>query len=142
MNKYKLPVALLLLVCHSAFSQSGRVVIQVSGVDMNKGGELSAAFFSKGNFPKMGKQSFGDTKKVSSETMQLVFQDVPAGEYGIAVFQDIDRNKDLKKNLIGIPMEPLGFSNGARIKFGLPSFDDAKVVVEKGKTLNVTVKLR
>jgi uncharacterized protein (DUF2141 family) len=48
----------------------------------------------------------------------------------------------LKKNIVGFPTEPIGFSNNARIRFGPPSFDDARIIVESGKTINLTIQLR
>jgi uncharacterized protein (DUF2141 family) len=135
-------LTLLFITCFQAFSQQGKVVVKVNGIDVKNGGELSVGFFSKDNFPKVGKQSFGKTKEISAESAEIVFEQVPVGEYGIAIFQDIDRNKTLKTNFVGLPTEPIGFSNDARMKFGPPSFADAKITVENGKILNLVVKLR
>jgi len=51
-------------------------------------------------------------------------------------------NKELTTNFIGIPKEPIGFSNNARIKFGPPSFEEAKFNVEKDKQTVLTITLR
>lgn len=143
-TQFKILVLVVLFAAgyNQVYSQTGKVVIQVSGVNVKKGGELAVAFFSKDNFPKAGKQSFGAIKEVIAATMEIVFDQVPVGEYGIAIFQDIDRNKDLKTNFVGYPTEPMGFSNDARIRFGPPSFDDARIIVENSKTMNLTIQLR
>jgi uncharacterized protein (DUF2141 family) len=47
----------------------------------------------------------------------------------VAVFQDIDGNGRLSKNLLGIPVEPYGFSRNARGALGPPRFDNASIVV-------------
>src|SRR5579872_1146857 len=123
-------VIVLAILCanfHELFSQDGKIIIRVEGVDLNKGGELSVGFFDRENFPKVGKQIFGATKEVSNTIMEIVFEKVPIGKYGIAVFQDFDRNKQLKTNFIGLPTEPIGFSNDAKIRFGPPSFEDAMI---------------
>jgi uncharacterized protein (DUF2141 family) len=123
------------------FAQTGTVVLNVTQIQADKGGEISAGIFVKDNFPKVGKQFVGQEKSVAGKSMQLIFEKVPAGEYGVVVFQDIDKNKDLKTNFVGFPKEPIGFSNDAKIKFGPPDFDDAKVKVEAGKTLTLTINL-
>lgn len=51
--------------------------------------------------------------------------DVPFGEYAIAGFQDLDGNGVLSGNFLGIPKEPVGFSGGAKVRFGPPKWNDA-----------------
>ena len=111
-------------------------------IQADKGGEISAGIFKKENFPKMGKEMIGTERPVIGSSMQIVFEKVPAGEYGLVAFQDIDKNKDLKTNFVGFPKEPIGFSNDAKIKLGPPDFEDAKVKVEAGKTLTLTITLK
>jgi uncharacterized protein (DUF2141 family) len=68
------------------------------------------------------------------------FADVPAGKIAVTVLHDLNDNNELDKNRIGIPKEPLGFSNGARIRFGPPAFDDATFAFAgKDTTIAITV---
>lgn len=68
------------------------------------------------------------------------FPDVQAATYVVTVLQDLNDNDELDKNRIGIPKEPLGFSNGARIRFGPPKFDDAKFAFTgTDTTIGITV---
>lgn len=48
------------------------------------------------------------------------------GVYAIASIHDENSNKELDKNFFGIPIEGLGTSNNPKIRFGPPSFNDAK----------------
>jgi uncharacterized protein (DUF2141 family) len=50
---------------------------------------------------------------------------LPRGVYAVAAIHDRDGNGELNTNLLGMPRERYGFSNGARGSFGPPSFDDA-----------------
>jgi uncharacterized protein (DUF2141 family) len=54
------------------------------------------------------------------------------GRYGLAVYQDTNRDGRLNRNIVGLPTEPVAFSNNAVIGFGPPSFDDAAVQVSVG----------
>lgn len=123
-------------------AQTGTVVINVQQIQADKGGEIAAGIFKKENFPKVGKQLIGTEKPVTGNTMQIIFEKVPVGEYGVVAFQDMDKNKDLKTNFVGFPKEPIGFSNDAKIKLGPPDFEDAKVKVEAGKTLTLVITLK
>jgi uncharacterized protein (DUF2141 family) len=137
---------LIIIFClaslHLSFAQTGSIKLQVEGIDVKRGGELSAGIFKDGNFPKVGKQMKGMEVLVTASRMQLTFTNITVGEYAVVVFQDVDKNKDLKTNFIGFPQEPIGFSNDARIKMGPPDFNDAKVRVEKDKELILKIILR
>lgn len=126
----------------SALAQAGTVVLSLEGVDLKKGGQLSAGIFRSENFPKVGKQLIGTEVQVSSIVMRIVLRNVPPGAYGAAVFQDVDENKDLETNFVGMPKEPIGFSNDARIKLGPPAFDDAKFIVKPGSEVILKIILR
>lgn len=60
---------------------------------------------------------------------------LPAGEYALSVFQDVDDDGKLARNFIGIPKEPAGLSNNLRPKFGPPRWKDAKFAVGDGVTV-------
>ena len=122
--------------------QTGKIILNVQGVQLSKGGEISAGIFKKENFAQVGKQFIGKEVAVNAEQMQIVFENVPVGTYAIVAFQDIDRDKKLKSNFVGFPKEPIGFTRDARIKLGPPQFDDAKIELQPGKTLTATIILR
>ena len=59
--------------------------------------------------------------------MAFVFANLRPGIYAAAAFQDENRSGDFDTNLIGLPREGYGFSNGARVLLGPPAFEDALV---------------
>lgn len=78
--------------------------------------------------------------KVEKHAATCVFEGVLAGTYAIAVLHDLNESNSLDKNRLGIPKEPLGFSNGARIRFRAPKFDEAKFEFDgTSKTIDVPV---
>ena len=66
----------------------------------------------------------GTVVKISNKKATAIF-DLPFGEYAIAGFQDLDGNGVLSGNFLGIPKEPVGFSGGAKVRFGPPKWNDA-----------------
>lgn len=138
--KYLLLFAVLLSI--EARAQGGTVVLKISGIDPTLGGEVTAGLFLKENFPVVGKSSFGGVVAAHSSTVEVVLVDVKPGDYGIAAFHDIDRDKKLKTNFVGLPKEPIGFSNDARITFGPPSFEDARITVKANETITLSITLR
>ncbi len=61
----------------------------------------------------------------------IKFDDIPFGEYGVAIFQDKNGNKKLDTNFVGYPSEPFAFSNNFRPKFSAPKFKDCKITFSK-----------
>ena len=50
---------------------------------------------------------------------------LPAGQYAVGIFHDVNLNNKMDNNFLGLPKEQYGFSNNARALFGPPSFEDA-----------------
>ena len=71
----------------------------------------------------------GQSSLANPEGVTVVFADLPPGEYAVAAFHDTDGDLELDRNILQIPIEGYGFSNGAVGFRGPPSFDDAAVAV-------------
>lgn len=59
---------------------------------------------------------------------------LPLGFYAVAVYHDRNGNGKLDSNMLGIPMEPYGFSNDARGILGPPSFAAARFQISAPST--------
>ncbi len=55
----------------------------------------------------------------------LVTIEVPPGTYAAQAYQDENDDGVLTQNLIGLPLEPLGFSNNVVIRLAAPRYRDA-----------------
>lgn len=64
-------------------------------------------------------------------SVEVVFKNVPVGEYAIAVMHDENGNEEMDFNSYGMPTEGYGFSNEAMGEQGPPSFDDAAFDVDE-----------
>ncbi|MCB9169217.1 MAG: DUF2141 domain-containing protein [Flavobacteriales bacterium] len=71
----------------------------------------------------------------------LHFPHAPAGTYAVKVFLDVNGNGVLDKNELGIPQEPVGFSNDAIGRMGPASFKDASFAFD-GTDAGIDLTLR
>jgi uncharacterized protein (DUF2141 family) len=117
-----------------------KLSIHISGISNIKGSLFIAVFRATDDFPVFGKQFKGIIKEVEGKSQNYTFDNLPEGEYALAIYQDVNRNKILDKNLLGIPTEIYGFSNNARRNFSAPSFQEAKFKLNKD--LHQTVFLK
>jgi len=69
----------------------------------------------------------------------LDLADLSPGEYAIVVYLDENEDGRLNRNLLGRPKEPFMFSNGVKPKFRKPLFSEAKVGIENGKVIVITL---
>ena len=124
-------------------SSNGKLNLTITNVSSDKG-NLVIQIFDK-------KKDWLEDDRIK-KTMQLPLSDkvkdakidteisLPVGEYAIFLFHDLDKNKELKTNWIGIPREPVGTSNNAKGRMGPPKYKDAAFKLE-GQELNMTIKL-
>ena len=117
-----------------------KLSIHISGISKIKGSLFIAIFRPTDDFPVFGKQFKGIVKEVEGKSQNYTFDDLPEGEYALAIYQDENRNKILDKNLLGIPTEIYGFSNNARRNFSAPSFQEAKFKLNKDLQQTVFLK--
>jgi uncharacterized protein (DUF2141 family) len=73
----------------------------------------------------------GSTKVRNKNTVVVYPKINKSGYYAILVFQDLNNNHKLDKNILGIPKEPIGFSNNFRPRFRGPKFENCKVYIDK-----------
>ncbi len=71
---------------------------------------------------------------------EYLIEDVEAGEYALMVYYDENGNKRMDKNFIGIPTEPLGFSNRYRPK-GPPAYERAAFTIGQAESRSFDVEL-
>ncbi len=73
--------------------------------------------------------------------VRFSFPGLPPGRYAVASYHDENGNGAFDQTLIGLPDEGLGFSNGAWIGLGAPSFEEAAVEITRTQRI-ITVSLR
>lgn len=100
----------------------------IQGIDKIEGEIRIAVFDSKKKYTKDPIHAI--VLPVDSTTM-VWKQNMPFGEYAIAVYHDKNKNGKIDTNLLGIPKEDYGFSNNARGRFGPASWNDSKFKIEK-----------
>ena len=119
------------------------ITIDVSGIKERKGKLQVALFNSAEGFPDKAKPFRAEALNITEDNpLQVVFKDLPAGDYSVAAYHDKNGNGKLDKNLVGIPVEDYGFSNDTRgTRMSAPSFEDTKMRIE-GADVEVNIEVR
>ncbi|MFK8037115.1 MAG: DUF2141 domain-containing protein [Crocinitomicaceae bacterium] len=70
----------------------------------------------------------------------IVFNDLPAGEYGISYFHDANTNMKMDSDKYGRPLEGYGYSNNAKAMMKAPDFKDTIFTLDKDLTLSLKTR--
>lgn len=119
-----LAIAILFI---SNITQANKLDIKITGLKSNDGYIRLAIYDKAKDFPKNGEYYKLYKIKISNKTSKLTINNLPAGDYAIAIMHDKNNNKKMDKNMMGIPKEGFGFSNNPKIVFKEPSFNECKI---------------
>ncbi|WP_269533937.1 DUF2141 domain-containing protein [Chitinimonas sp. BJYL2] len=132
-------LTLTTLILLASQATAAELRIDIAGLQTREGSVLVAAYDQAEGFLK--KPVAYALADATNPQPQAVFANLPAGDYAISLFHDINGNRKLDKNLVGMPTEPYGFSNDAAGQFGPPSFEQARLSLpDNGKTIAITLR--
>lgn len=118
---------------------AGDLAVEVRGIAQAKGDVLIALYDKSDTWLKNALRQVKVAAQKGSITTQ--FKDLPEGNYAISLFHDENVNGRMDSNLMGIPLEPYGFSKDASGNFGPASFEDAKFSLPAGG-VSIVINLR
>jgi uncharacterized protein (DUF2141 family) len=113
-------------------SQGCTLRIHVDGLRNSTGVVGTELFTSPVGWPEDLSKSFrhGPTPiNTGDRTATVIWENVPAGDYGVVALHDENRNHKLDRNMFGKPKEGFGFANNPHVGFSAPPFDKAIVHV-------------
>ena len=145
-NRRYLAAALTVAVClvtapALADSVEGDLVIHASGFADSSGQAVANLFFDGENVLEKPHAKISANIQAGMATMS--FPHVPYGRYAVTVFHDKNGNNEIDHNILHMPSEPLGFSNGFKLGLfsGLPSYEKLHFEFSAGtKPLDIVVK--
>lgn len=120
---------------------TGSLTVVVSGLSNNKGKVRIAVSDSKRNYDTKGVEPFRRiVSTITDLTAQVVFEQLPFGEYAVKVIHDENGNGKLDANLLGIPKEDYAFSGESAGWFGPPSWEKASFRFGGNMTVKIVLK--
>lgn len=110
----------------TASAQSaGRLSINVSGVRSDSGVVRCGLYASAAGFRQPGRELRGATGRVAGQQATCTFNNVPAGNYAVAVFHAEQNEQQIQYGAFGKPKQGYGFSGNPSSSMGPPSFQAA-----------------
>jgi uncharacterized protein (DUF2141 family) len=125
------------LWCQVLYSQTSNLYIAITKIEGTDGQIVIGLYNNKESFPlvdKQYKQLFTDVKSFSGI---YTIENLPVGEYAVAIFHDENSDNICNTNIFGIPKEGYGFSNNYRPIISKPDFDDCKFDLQIDRTITI-----
>ncbi|MBK6264546.1 DUF2141 domain-containing protein [Marivirga sp. S37H4] len=120
---------------------TGTITVEVSEFKNTDGHLLISLFNSAEHFPDNAEESFKNKKvEVDQNKLEVVFENVPFGEYALVFLHDENENGEMDTNFVGAPKEGYGASNDAVNTFSAPKYSDAKFNLNS-KTKEISLKV-
>ena len=131
----------LTTVLAASAAQAAQLQVAVSGVAEARGhirvDVCTAATFAKSK----AACPYSGAAPAQPGTTVVTINNVPPGQYAAQVFHDLTDQGVVHQNFLGIPREPIGFSNDASVGLTGPKFHDAAFNL-RAETLRIMLKLR
>jgi uncharacterized protein (DUF2141 family) len=104
-----------------------KISVEVQNIKPRSGKVYIGLYNSESTF--LGVKYKSEVAIVDSNSITVIFDNIPNGTYAISTFHDANNNDKMDKGMFGIPKEGYGFSNNAKGMFGPAEYKDASFKV-------------
>lgn len=119
-------------------AETASLTLTVSGLSPQTGAVMVGVYAGEPAWDA-GDAAAGRRIEVTSETLSVTIDGLEPGAYGLKLYHDVDGDGRMNTNLMGIPTEPVVFSNNAPMRFGPAQWDDATFVLTAGNNAHAVV---
>ena len=144
--KSKIHYLLLLpFLCLATPAFAGDLIVEITGIRSSEG-RIYAGVHQRVpdvKFPDQAGSKYAFNVIAREGSIQVVFKDLPAGDYAVTAYHDENSSGEIDRNALGIPTEGYAFGNDAMGFMGPPKFEDTAVTLAEGEasvTASATMK--
>jgi uncharacterized protein (DUF2141 family) len=138
-----LAILLVLALAAEAEPSASATIRAVVSEVRNRSGRVGCSVYdSAEGFPSESAKAIQrHWVEIAGSSVVCEFTGLRPGTYAVAVFHDENGNGKLDKGLFGKPTEGWGTSNNVQHSFSAPSFEESKVTLSPGATLELALTL-
>jgi len=127
---------LLLFLSLNLEAQTYSVEVEFTNISKPTGSLVIAIFNNESSYKNEENPYLKKIVPIHQKGKMSIVIDLPKGSYVIAVFQDLNNNKTLDYNFIGIPKEPFAFSNNPSC-FEFPRYKDLQIHIKSNQKISL-----
>ncbi|MEY8689071.1 MAG: DUF2141 domain-containing protein [Leptothrix sp. (in: b-proteobacteria)] len=131
-----------LLVATLGASHAAEIVVRIGGLSEPLGQVGCSLFAGVAGFPMDNSSARNLWLPADAKGVTCRFTEVTEGTYAVSIGHDLNGNKRVDTNFIGLPTEQWGVSNNARPALRAPRFDEASFkVAADAKDVVIDIKV-
>jgi uncharacterized protein (DUF2141 family) len=129
-----------LLSCGLAQAETLEVLVRVASPTS---GQIGCTLYgSEAGFPMDASKGRAQQWHPAAAEVICRFEGLPPGTYAVATSHDLNGNKIVDTNFVGMPKEAWGVSRNARPTLRAPKFTEAAFRVDAGDTTRITIEVK
>lgn len=136
-----LVTALVAMALAPGLARAAQVAVKVSGIATADGQIGCSLFAAADGFPMDSRSARQLWLPASRDGATCAFDDVADGRYAISVAHDLNGNRKVDTNFVGVPTEAWGVSGNARPTLRAPKWDEASFSVSGGRDVVLEVRV-
>lgn len=136
-------VALLSLVADSATADlKSNLVVEVDRLSSQTGEACFKLFSGSQGFPYSNESAIKrQCVKITDNSLTLALKNIPSGSYAVSIFHDLNGDRKLNRNSLGMPTEGYGFSNNPVVRNAPPDYGECLFLVA-GSNTNIKIRMK
>jgi uncharacterized protein (DUF2141 family) len=120
----------------------GNLTIAVSELKNQQGFICFKVFSGAKGFPNGDENAIRrQCQKIQQIPVTVTFSKLNSGSYAVAVFHDLNGDRQLNRNSLGMPTEGYGFSRNPVVRTGPPQFGAAAIVLA-GPSTQIQIRMQ
>lgn len=140
MNTVAAAIAALMLLAAPAAAQEPAAISLTFEPRADSGGAIMVALFDSEAAYDGGAPARSARLDVSAGQLTVTFEGLPAGDYAMRAFHDLNGDGRMNANPFGMPTEPYAFSNNAVGNMGPARWDRARFAVQVATTQTIAIR--
>lgn len=113
----------------------GNLIVKVNRLNNQKGEVCFKLFSGSKGFPYSNESAVErQCVKITDNPLTIALKNISFGSYAISVFHDINGDRKLNRDSLGMPTEGYGFSNNPVVRRGPPKYEDCLFLVAGSNT--------
>jgi len=123
-------------------ASAAELLVRITGLSEPLGQVGCSLFAGPAGFPMDNAGARQLWQAADAKGVTCRYSDVPEGSYAVSIGHDLNGNKRVDTNFIGLPTEQWGVSNNARPNLRAPRFDEAMFkVAADAKEMVIDIKV-
>ena len=124
-------------------NSTATLTVVVAGLENQNSQVCLRVYASERGFPLSNQgEVHSDCIETTGNSLTLEIPNLQPGTYAVAVVDDRNRDYQLNRNGLGIPLEGFGISNNPHVSAatGLPKFQDASFLLRENRIIDIAMK--